>query len=68
MFEKKTSKKWCKKLDIMLSCILDPDGWDRTDFDYSFYKEQITKEEFIDRLSASTVRFTPTITKLFGDE
>jgi len=55
---KKTSKEWYeeipKKYELV---ILDPDGWDRTgDFDYSFNKELITKEEFKMRLSYSTIQ------------
>ncbi len=34
--------------------ILDPDGWDRSNYDYSFNKELITKEEFDRRLMWST--------------
>ena len=64
---KRTSKKWCKKLKISLNSILDPDGWERTNFDYSFFKERITKEEFIIRLGQSTVRFTPSVIKVFKD-
>lgn len=65
---KRTSKKWCKKLNIPLDVIWDPDGWDRTNYDYSFNKEKITKQEFINRLSQSTIRFVPAIIKLFGRE
>lgn len=68
MFRKKTSRKWCKKLGIGLSWIYDPDGWDRTNWEYSFYREKITKEEFISRMLASTVRFEPAMRKLFGGE
>ena len=64
----KTSKTWCRKLDISLDAILDPDGWDRTNYDYSFNKEKITKEEFVSRLGQSTVRFIPAIVKLFDGE
>ena len=34
--------------------ILDPDGWDRNNFQYSWYEELITFEEFDRRASAST--------------
>lgn len=37
--------------------ILDPDGWDRSDFDYSFNEELITKEEFELRLMMSNCKF-----------
>lgn len=36
--------------------ILDPDGWDRANYDYSWSQEEITKEEFDRRVSLSTVR------------
>lgn len=51
---KKTSDKWHKELEPSL-IILDPDGWDRKNYDYSFYEELITKEEFYKRLSQSTI-------------
>ena len=57
----KTSKKWCEKLGLSRDNILDPDGWDRTNFNYSFDEEKISKGEFIERLGRSTVRFTPPI-------
>ena len=50
---KKTSAEWIKKVGYE---ILDPDGWDRTNYDYSFNKEKITMEEFQKRLSLSTVK------------
>jgi len=54
---KRTSKEWealvPKKYKLR---IIDPDGWDRSgDFDYSFNKEKITKNEFDRRLSVSTI-------------
>ncbi len=48
----KTSKEW---QDIKGVVILDPDGWDRQNYDYSFNEELITEEEFDKRLSVSTV-------------
>jgi hypothetical protein len=35
---------------------MDPDGWDRTNYIYSFEVEEITKEEFDKRLSMSTIQ------------
>ena len=53
--KKKTSKEWSKKFKIRLGHeILDPDGWDRKNFDYSFYEEKITREEFNKRMMYST--------------
>jgi len=37
--------------------LLDPDGWDRKNFQFSFYEELITKEEFSKRLMVSTCMF-----------
>lgn len=52
----KTSEEWQKLCTIE---VYDPDGWDRKgDFDYSWYKEKITREEFKDRLYQSTCLFT----------
>ena len=55
--ETKTSAEWeelvPKKYNLT---ILDPDGWDRKNFQYSFYEELITKEEFKRRVSSSTVQ------------
>ena len=34
--------------------ILDPDGWDRVNFDYSWYIEKITWREFINRAIRSS--------------
>ena len=54
--DRKTSADWEKEIDERYKLIiLDPDGWDRTNFDYSFNSELITKEEFDKRLSNSTV-------------
>lgn len=49
--ELKTSEEWNKKHNVV---ILDPDGWDRKNYDYSFNIQRITEEEFLRRLSLST--------------
>lgn len=49
----RTSAEW-QLLETEL-VLLDPDGWDRKNFQYSFYEEQITNAEFQRRLSYSTV-------------
>ena len=53
---KKISNDWYNEIypdgDLI---IYDPDGWDRTNYHYSFYEELITKEEFNKRLGFSTV-------------
>ncbi len=48
----KTSQEWLKLKPLIM--LLDPDGWNRTNFQYSFYEEKITQEEFDKRLSYST--------------
>ena len=50
---KKVSSEWIKEYNVK---ILDPDGWDRKNYDYSFNKEKITRKEFERRLVLSTVR------------
>jgi hypothetical protein len=53
----KTSKEWYelvpKEHELI---ILDPDGWDRKNYDYSYNEELITKEEFKKRVSSSTIQ------------
>lgn len=51
-----TSVLWLAELYPEMT-ILDPDGWDRTNYEYSFYEEEITEEEFVNRLQQSTVIF-----------
>jgi len=55
--EKKTSKEWydLASKEYKLK-ILDPDGWDRLNYDYSFYEELITEKEFIKRVLNSTIK------------
>ena len=51
----KTSEQWQKlKMDII---VLDPDGWDRTNFQYSWFEELITEQEYNNRLSQSSCKF-----------
>lgn len=52
--EVKTSAEWLKELREEVE-ILDPDGWDRKDYDLSFNKELINKREFEHRFMMSTV-------------
>jgi len=52
MEDLKTSDEWQK---ICYVRILDPDGWDRKNFDYSWFKEKISKKEFEKRMMFSTV-------------
>lgn len=54
--ERKTSKEWYESVPSQFNLkILDPDGWDRKNLIYSFNEELITKAEFLDRLSDSTI-------------
>lgn len=50
---KKPSSEWIKEVGYE---VLDPDGWDRSNFQYSWYEEDITYQEFQKRLLISTVR------------
>lgn len=55
--EKKTSKEWYDSIPSKYGLkILDPDGWDRQNYQYSFYEERITKNEFKNRLFPSTIQ------------
>jgi hypothetical protein len=49
----KTSEAWHTQLNPK-TVIMDPDGWDRRNFETSFYQEKISKEEYQTRLSKST--------------
>jgi len=57
--EKKTSKQWWDD-DPDHVVIKDPDGWDRSNFQFSYFEELITKEEFDKRLAGSTCLLKPT--------
>lgn len=53
----KTSQQWyeiARKSDSEF-VIMDPDGWDRTNYQYSFHEELITSVEFWNRVFRSTV-------------
>ncbi len=50
-----TSDRWAK---IRKDVILDPDGWDRKNFEKSWSKERITEQEYRSRLARSTVRIS----------
>lgn len=57
MSVEKTSQQWYDELRKTENItIMDPDGWDRTNYQYSFTEELITKEKFNERLSRSTVK------------
>lgn len=50
---KRTAEGWLKLPEYSHITILDPDGWDRKNFEES-WNEFITEEEFQKRLSYST--------------
>lgn len=52
---KQTSAKWYEEfMKTHKTRILDPDGWDRQNFTYSFHEELVTEAEFTIRLMWST--------------
>jgi hypothetical protein len=48
-----TSEAW--QLIYPYPKVLDPDGWDRQNYQYSWNEERITYEEYFNRISKSTV-------------
>lgn len=50
---KKTSSEWIKEVGYE---VIDPDGWNRSDFQNSWYEEMITYQEFQIRLLGSTLK------------
>ena len=52
---KKTSQEWQE--ENMKTIVLDPDGWDRQNYQYSWFVEQITLEEYNSRVFQSTCMF-----------
>jgi hypothetical protein len=48
----KTSEEWAVDFD---STVYDPDGWDRHNFEYSWYEERITWAEFMKRAMRSSL-------------
>ncbi len=52
----KTSAEWHKGSNIT---IIDPDGWDRNNYDHSFNVEKITRKEYNKRIALSTIHFFP---------
>lgn len=52
----KTSDEWYSEIPKEFKfAIMDPDGWDRKNYDFSFCEEKISKQEFLRRCSHSTV-------------
>lgn len=50
-----TAKAWLKEPEYENILILDPDGWDRSNFERS-WNELIDRDEFNIRLNKSTVK------------
>lgn len=55
----KTSAEWNEDLAEGIH-VIDPDGWDRVNFQISWYDEKIDREEFERRFMLSTVQYQPT--------
>lgn len=51
--ELKTSEEWGTIYNQVI--VLDPDGWDRNNFQYSWHEERISELEYALRLLSSTV-------------
>jgi hypothetical protein len=49
--ELKSSAQWAEELDVK---IVDPDGWDRTNFEEDWHRP-ISRIEFIQKASMSTI-------------
>ena len=47
----KTSQEWQEESDVI---VYDPDGWDRKNYQYSWFEEKISLSEFEKRLMKST--------------
>ena len=52
---RKTSKEWQELYPNPK--VLDPDGWGRSNFQYSWYEEEITFEEYNNRVVYSTCEY-----------
>jgi len=52
----KTSQSWQEEFRSWF-LVLDPDGWNREKFSYSWFEEKITQNDFINRMKKSTCKF-----------
>jgi hypothetical protein len=52
--DKRTSYHWMNHPDFEGIDLIDPDGWDRENLEYSFNEEKIDRFEFIHRINNST--------------
>ncbi len=55
----KSSEEWQREFKDKI-LVLDPDGWDRKNFEYSWKKEKISLAEFKKRCEKSTLKFLDT--------
>ena len=57
--EIKTSDEWENSdlPEMKGTKVLDPDGWDRQNYQFSYYEELITKDEYLHRVGYSTCRW-----------
>lgn len=62
----KTSAEWMDQYFKDNLQIIDPDGWDRLNFSYSWYKEKISLEEFKSRVMFSTITWKGNIDELLN--
>mgnify|MGYP006409405739 CR=1 FL=1 len=53
---RRTSAQWAAQRVGSPVVLIDPDGWDRTDWTYSYFVERISEREYDRRLGASTIR------------
>ena len=56
--KRRTSIEWCDYFEINSKDILDPDGWNRTNFHYDFFQKEITYSQFDDKVGSSTCQRT----------
>ena len=56
MTDLRTSEDWhnAAMLEYPGFYVMDPDGWDRKNYQYSWHEELITREEFETRMGKST--------------
>lgn len=65
---KRTSNKWLEILNEKVDLIIvDPDGWDGKKYNFSFYEEKISVDEFLNRLIFSTITIRNKIEESFKD-
>jgi len=59
MSELKTSEEWFSEICYPRGIsLVDTSGWDDVNFDYVWFHEKITKQEFLEKLMNSTVVYS----------